>query len=202
MVCHHPDIAWFKNILANQELVARLQAIKLIVADVDGTLTDGSIYFDAQGEGGRAFSVQDGYIVRPAMQAGLTIALMSGKNNNTTLHRGTQLGIPEDLCFAGILTKPEAVSTIQQKHGIEPAQTLMVGDDHLDAQVKLHGMASLFVCPANTPFYYQTIADIILPRAGHEHAVRLLFDLILYVRKQHFSQDLIDKALCPTAPSC
>ncbi len=189
------DALWFKNTLANQPLIEALKAIKLVVFDVDGTLTNAGIYIDDQGEGGRIFSVQDGFIFRPATKAGLTLALMSGKNNKSTMHRGAALGVPENLCSVGILTKPEAIHKLQTDHSFTPAQTLMVGDDHLDAIVKKTGMASLFACPADAPFYYQAYADIVLPRAGGNQAARLLLDLILYIHGKHFDQDLITQSL-------
>ena len=187
------DIAWFKQCLADQNLVAALKNIKLVISDVDGTLTDTTVYVDQAGEGGRTFSVQDGYIVKPAMLAGITITFMSGKDNFSTIQRARKLGIPEDLCIVGIDTKPMFVAKIQQKLNISIDQTLLIGDDFLDAEVKLQSATKLYACPENTPFYLQQLADIIVPRTGGDGAFRLLMDLVLYVQKKHFAQVLIEK---------
>lgn len=189
------DIAWFKECLANTELIAALKNIKLIISDVDGTLTDAKIYIDTQGEGGRLFSVQDGFIIKPLQKAGLTIALMSGKDNFSTIQRARKLGIPEELCIVGVDTKPVAVKKLQEKLGLTAEQTLIIGDDFLDAEVKLHNVVKLYVCPSNTIFYLQHVADLVIPRHGGDHAFRLFMDLILYIHNKHFAQALIEKAL-------
>lgn len=187
------DIAWFKQCLANQNLVAALKNIKLVISDVDGTLTDTMVYVDEQGEGGRRFSVQDGYIVKPVINAGITISFMSGKDNFSTIQRARKLGIPDDLCVVGLDAKPIAVQKLQQKLGVTVDQTLLIGDDFLDADVKRQSGIKLYACPENTPFYLQQIADVIIPRAGGDGAFRLMMDLLLYVHNKHFAQVLIEK---------
>lgn len=195
------DKSWFKAVIENPTLVAKLEKIKFIVFDVDGTLTDAGIYVDDHGEGGRIFNIQDGYAFRPAAKAGITAALMSGKKNISTIERGKALGIPEELCIVGCLTKPAAIKMLQEKLGITAEQTLMVGDDHLDVQVAQTGTAALFACPANAPFYYHDTADLVIPRTGGNGAARLLLDLVLFVNNAHFSQDLIAKSITsPTLP--
>jgi 3-deoxy-D-manno-octulosonate 8-phosphate phosphatase (KDO 8-P phosphatase) len=189
------DAIWFKNTLANKPLVEKLLQIKLIIFDVDGTLTDAGIYVDETGEGGRVFSVQDGYAFRPAIAAGLTIALISGKANQSTITRGNMIGVAEAFCIVGSKTKPTVIKKMQADYGFLPNQTLIMGDDHLDAVVKQDGCVALFACPNNAPFYYQGYADLVLPRAGGDQAARLLLDLLLYLHKKHFDQALIDHAL-------
>ncbi len=189
------DIAWFKQCLGNKTLVESLKNIKLVISDVDGTLTDASIYVDATGEGGRCFSIQDGFIVKHAMQQGLAISFMSGKSNVSTLERAKALGIPPEMCAVGLDSKPAAVQKIQQLCKVTPAQTLMFGDDYLDADVKRHDVIGLYACPANTIFYLQPLADLMVPRCGGDGALRLLVDLMLFVQGKHFAQDLIDRCL-------
>ncbi|MFA5307169.1 MAG: hypothetical protein WC365_07010 [Candidatus Babeliales bacterium] len=189
------DAAWFKQCLINQELCKKLAAITVVMCDVDGALTDAGMYVDQNGEGGRIFSVQDGYIVKPTMNAGITIAFISGKNNRSACQRAQSLGIPEDLCFAGMESKLETVKALQKKLNLTPEQSLMFGDDFMDAEVKRSGLASIYVCPSNTPFYFQPTADLVLPRCGGNGAFRLMMDLILYIRGQHVAQKYIEAAL-------
>jgi len=190
-----PDIAWFRGQVANHSLVEKLKGIKLIICDVDGTLTDATVYVTGEGEGGRSFNVQDGFIVKFVMQAGITLALMSGKDNPSTVQRAKKLGIPEELCVVGLTSKPESVRMLQQKYAATPAQTLIIGDDFLDAEVKLSNTAGFYACPTNTPFYLQTAADLILPCAGDKGAFRMLMDLILYVHGKHPAQNLISQTI-------
>src|SRR3989304_8543246 len=91
------DRTWFKKCLNNKKLVAALKKIKLIICDVDGNWTDSRIYVSQQGEGGRLFSVQDGYIIKPLQTAGFIVAMMSGKDNSSTAQRAKTLKIPENL---------------------------------------------------------------------------------------------------------
>jgi 3-deoxy-D-manno-octulosonate 8-phosphate phosphatase (KDO 8-P phosphatase) len=189
------DKLWFSEIVYNHDLSNRIAQIKLIIFDVDGTLTNAGIAIDDQGEGARIFDIQDGYAFRPALQAGLKIALISGKKNISTIIRGAALGIPEEFCIVGCINKPEAITTMQAKLGIPPEQTAIFGDDHLDFQVQQAGLTMLFACPANAPFYYQDAAHMVVPRTGGTGAARLLLDLILYVQDKHFSQETITKSL-------
>jgi 3-deoxy-D-manno-octulosonate 8-phosphate phosphatase (KDO 8-P phosphatase) len=185
------DIKWFKETLKNTALINKLKAIKLIISDVDGTLTDTEVYYDAEGEGGRRFNIQDGYIVKPTLQAGLFISLMSGKDNPSTLQRASKLGIPQELCIVGLNSKTDAVKKIQSTLSVLPKQTLIFGDDYLDAEIKLNNTVGFYACPANSVFYLQPHADLIIPRNGGDGAFRLLMDLILYVQNKHFAQALI-----------
>jgi 3-deoxy-D-manno-octulosonate 8-phosphate phosphatase (KDO 8-P phosphatase) len=189
------DHLWFRQCLENKPLVQELKNITLVVCDVDGTLTNADIYVDQQGEGGREFSVQDGYIVQPTMKAGITIALMSGKDNPSTLQRGKKLGIPESLCIVGMETKTQAIQALQAKLNVGIEQTLIIGDDYLDTLPKTNKVVGLLVATANMPFYLQPVADLVLPRPGGQGAFRLLMDLILFVQEKHFAQELIKQAL-------
>lgn len=190
------DLAWFKQCCANKSLIERLKNIKLIVSDVDGTLTDGTVYVSQEGEGGRWFSVQDGFITKPALDSGLKIALVSGKINESTKIRGTQLGIPADLCIGGKgKEKITVIKELQEKIGVTVEQTLIFGDDFLDAQVKYQKAVGFYACPQNTLFYLQNIADLIIPAPGGTRAFRLLLDVILFCNKMHPAQELIDNVL-------
>jgi len=189
------DSTWFSQCLIDEALVEALKKIKLIICDVDGTLTDASVYVSAEGEGGRLFNVQDGFIVKPAMQAGLHIAFVSGKDNKSTIERAKKLGIPENLCIVGMESKHEVVKKLQQEQNVTTNEILVFGDDFLDADIKLHKLAGMYVCPANAIFYLQPLADLIIPRGGGQGAFRLLLDLILYVQNKHFAQQLIEQAL-------
>ena len=191
----HTDLVWFKKNLANTTLVTSFKKIKLIIMDIDGTLTDGTITFSPTEEGGRNFSIIDGYAFRPAINAGIIIALVSGKMNCSTFIRGKDLGIPPELCIVGRTDKNVVIQELQKKYGCSADNTLVVGDDVPDASVKKAGAAALYVCPANTPFYLQPLADMVLPREGGKHATRLLLDFVLYVQGAHFAVELVEECL-------
>jgi 3-deoxy-D-manno-octulosonate 8-phosphate phosphatase (KDO 8-P phosphatase) len=189
------DILWFKTILTHKELIDKLKRIKLVIADVDGSLTNTLIAVDAHGEGARQFNIQDGYITVKAQTAGVIISFMSGKDNSSTLQRAQKLGIPAEHCAVGLLSKPEAVEALQKKLGLTSDQTLIFGDDYLDVEVKLKNAAGIFSCPSNAVFYIQPHADFVVPKAGGDGAFRLLLDLLLYVQDKHFAGNMITHAL-------
>ncbi len=186
---------WFIQHLNNRPLVQKLKKVKLIVCDVDGSLTDGHIYTTHENEEGRHFSLLDGYGIIMAMRQGLMISLMSGKEHNSLLVRGSALQIPHDLCFQKCIEKPQAINSLMKTYNLDLHQVVMFGDDLIDWQVKEAMSDMLFVVPQNTPFYIQSDADIIIPRHGGHHALRLFIDFLLYIQNKHYAQSLIAKSL-------
>ena len=65
---HH--LQWFKTMLRNERLIEKLKKISLIITDVDGSLTDGTVHYNADGEGDRMYSPQDGFAIRVAIDSG------------------------------------------------------------------------------------------------------------------------------------
>ncbi|MFA5074671.1 MAG: hypothetical protein WC436_01055 [Candidatus Babeliales bacterium] len=187
---------WFKNCLENKNLISKIEKIKLIITDVDGALTDGYIYItpDRADTVSKKFSVQDGFAMSEALKNNLIrIAFLSGRNDVVTKIRAKMLGIPDDMCIIGSTNKPEKIKTLQKDYKISKEETLHFGDDFLDYQVK--DVVSIFACPDNTPFYIKHAADLLIPKKSNNNAFRLLLDLILYVQKKHFVQELITKSL-------
>ena len=112
----------------------RLRRIQLLVLDVDGVLTDGGLWFDAEGRLSKRFDVRDGLGIRLLQQAGLEIALLSGGQGGATEVRARQLGIAH--CLVGIKDKPQALAELQQQVGVSSEQTAFVGDDLNDLAVR------------------------------------------------------------------
>ena len=189
------DATWFKAELENKERIAKLKNIKLLILDVDGTLTDGFMDYTEDKEFSRRFSIEDGYAMALAQQAALKLVLLSGKSHNSIALRAEKLKIPSDCVLGGHENKSFYIKQIQERYQISGSETLIFGDDSLDARVKKEIPNIFFVTPANAPFYYQAFADLIIPKTGGNHALRLLLDLILFVQEKHFDQDLINAAL-------
>lgn len=187
---------WFKTMLNNKDLIARLKNITLVVTDVDGSLTDGTVHFNADGEGDRMYSPQDGYAMRIAIDSGIKVAFLSGNAGASITSRAKKLRIPDELIILGASDKRAAVKKLQSITGAHSEQTLMFGDDCLDAAVKEADPAIFFAMPNNSVFYLKPIADCVTPsNAGAGSALRLMLDLVLYVQEKHIAQHLIRKAL-------
>lgn len=188
------DLQWFKKCLANKDLVEKLKKIKLIITDVDGCLTDGKIYYDENQNQMKTFSTVDGFGTVRSLEANLSIAFLSGRINNSTTSRAKSLKIREDMCFTGFdQSKRNKMAEIQKNNNISKDETLLFGDDFLDAECA--DMASIFACPPNTIFYIKNKSNLVLPKDGEHYPFRLIVDLILYIQEKHFAQNMITEAI-------
>jgi 3-deoxy-D-manno-octulosonate 8-phosphate phosphatase (KDO 8-P phosphatase) len=155
-----------------------LQQIDLLVLDVDGVLTDGGLWFDANGLLQKRFDVRDGLGIRLLQQAGLELAFLSGGMGGATEVRARQLGIQH--CLVGIKDKPAALLQLQRQLGVTTASTAFIGDDLNDLAIR-HQVA-LLLTPADACPAVRRQADAVLSRRGGHGAVRELAEQILRAR--------------------
>jgi len=106
---------------------ARLARVKLLVLDVDGVLTDGSLYYSERGEEIKKFHVRDGQGIRLAQQAGIEVALLSGNASAAVQQRARGLGITH--VFLGLDDKLATLEALCKHLGLSLAQVAYVGDD-------------------------------------------------------------------------
>ena len=156
----------------------RLRQIKLLVLDVDGVLTDGGLWFDASGHLTKRFDVRDGLGIRLLQQAGVEIAFLSGGQGGATEVRARQLGIQH--CLVGIKDKPEALLQLQQRLGVNIADTAFVGDDLNDLAVL--PVVELLIAPADACKPVRQGAHAVLRKQGGHGAIRELAEKILQTR--------------------
>jgi 3-deoxy-D-manno-octulosonate 8-phosphate phosphatase (KDO 8-P phosphatase) len=156
----------------------RLRQIKLLVLDVDGVLTDGGLWFDASGQLIKRFDVRDGLGIRLLQQAGVEIAFLSGGQGGATEVRARQLGIQH--CLVGIKDKPEALLQLQQRLGVNIADTAFVGDDLNDLAVL--PVVELLIAPADACKPVRRGAHAVLRKRGGHGAIRELAETILQAR--------------------
>ncbi len=156
----------------------RLRSIELLVLDVDGVLTDGGLWFDAEGQLIKRFDVRDGLGIRLLQQAGLHVVFLSGGQGGATEVRARQLGISH--CLVGIKDKPAALTDLQNQLGVNATQTAFVGDDLNDLAVR--PVVGLLFAPADACRPVRRGADAVLRRRGGHGAVRELAERILQVR--------------------
>ena len=111
-----------------------LRKIKLLITDVDGVLTEGSIYLGNDGVELKRFSIHDGAAVAFARAAGLKLAVISGRYSPATESRMKELGIDED-CYQGKLNKVKIYDELCQKYDLKDDEVAYIGDDLIDAAV-------------------------------------------------------------------
>lgn len=190
----YAEHTWFKEHLSNKALIAKLKKIKLVITDVDGTLTNGNILIPRAHEEKelKGISMQDDFMIGKALEANIQFAIITGRKNYTFKQYVHKLGIPSSLYFEGVdKDKFKVVPTILKKLKLSRNEALNFGDEYLDYEIKPY--VSLYCIPANAPCYFYPYADIVTWRPGGQGALRMLLDLMLYVQKKHFAQDCIDR---------
>jgi 3-deoxy-D-manno-octulosonate 8-phosphate phosphatase (KDO 8-P phosphatase) len=154
---------------------AKLAAVRLLVLDVDGVLTDGGLWYGPRGELIKRFDVRDGMGIRLLQQAGIEVALLSGGRGGATEERARHLGIRH--CLVGAADKPLALAALQATLGMAVAATAFVGDDVNDLAVR--SRVGLLLATADAAAPLRQRADLVLRRSGGDGAVRELAEELL-----------------------
>ncbi|MDP2644758.1 MAG: HAD-IIIA family hydrolase [Desulfobacterales bacterium] len=156
----------------------RLKSIKLLLLDVDGVLTDGSIIYNDQGEETKVFNAKDGLGLRLLMEAGIKVGIVTGRRSNALNHRCKNLGIK--IIFEGVSDKSAVLNRIMGETGTGPEEIAFVGDDLPDLPLMRAAGFSIAVHDAHETILKQ--ADLITSANGGRGAVREVCELILKAR--------------------
>lgn len=158
-----------------EAILRRVRRIALLILDVDGVLTDGRLYYGADGTEVKAFHARDGSAMKALMASGVAIAVITGRISAAVDRRVAELGVP--YLFAGVEDKAAALATLSERSGIEPDRMAHAGDDLADLPLfERTGMA--FAVPDAHPALIAR-ADYVTASAGGCGAVREICDLIL-----------------------
>jgi len=157
------------------ELKNRAKNIRLVCFDVDGTLTDGRLYFDSEGRESKAFNVHDGQGLRLLEDNGIAVAFITARASESAKARARDLRLSH--VFIGVKNKADCVQALCNELGITPQQAAFMGDDVPDlAAMKLCALACV---PANAHAWTFDHADWVIPKNAGEGAARVLCDFIL-----------------------
>ena len=163
--------------------VARFQAtlrrVRLLVLDVDGVLTDGRLFYGPAGERLKAFHVRDGYGIKQVAEAGISIAIISGRKSPAVARRARDLGIRH--VAQGTSDKLAALLKLAKARGLALEDCICVGDDTPDAPIL--AAAGLGVAVADAHQDAIDAADLVTTRAGGCGAVREVCDWLMAARK-------------------
>jgi len=157
------------------QLKEKLLAIKLIVLDVDGVLTDGSIIYAGGDTDIKAFHVQDGFGITLARQAGLKLAVLTGRVSAAVQRRVTELKF--DYYESGHFYKHDALQEMINKAELKSNNVLYMGDDILDLVCK--PCVGVFVAPSNAVDRVKQQADWVTEKRGGNAAVREMINTLL-----------------------
>lgn len=163
----------------------KLADIRILLLDVDGVLTDGSIVYTDSGEQIKQFNSKDGLGLRLLMDAGIQVGIVTGRTSNALLHRCRNLKL--DLIFDGVQDKRTVIKDISDKTGIPPGNMAFAGDDLIDLPIMKRVGVSF--CVADGTKEVQKEATFITRARGGHGAVREICEQILKAK------GLWDKAL-------
>lgn len=156
----------------------RLEAIEVVVLDVDGVLTDGGLWYGPEGELSKRFDVRDGLGIRLLQHVGIEVAFLSGGRGGATEVRARHLGIRH--CLVGARDKPFALSQLCRQLGVGREALLFVGDDLNDLAVR--DAVALLVATSDAAPPLRQQADAVLLQRGGRGAVRELAERLLRAR--------------------
>ena len=169
--------------------------IKLLVLDVDGTLTDGGITYESTGNELKKFGVRDGAGLVAARAAGLQVMICTGRACEAVRRRADDLHI--DHVFQNVGDKAQFLAEFLSRHGLRREEVAYCGDDWNDlAAMDLCGFVA---CPADAAEAVRARADYICPQKGGEGAVRGAVEEIL--RREGRLEQAVQKAFrCDIRP--
>ena len=163
----------------SRRLAAKARQVRLLILDVDGVLTDGRIVYGSGGAEWKAFDVHDGYGIKAAQRAGLTVALLTSRSSEVVERRAKELGVEE--LIQGQEDKGAAYEALLRRYHLTDAAAACVGDDLPDLPVLRR--AGLAVAVAGAVAAVKREADYVTTREGGRGAVREVIDLILAARR-------------------
>ena len=155
--------------------MASPERIKLLVLDVDGVMTDGTLIYDNHGNETKRFHVRDGFGIRAAKFAGIKVGVLTGRSSRAVTLRMSELEI--DLFVHGQDNKAIGIETMAKNAGVEPDDTAYLGDDVLDLPAMVRCGYPMAVADAAEEV--RDVAKYVTAAPGGRGAVREVVEHIL-----------------------
>jgi 3-deoxy-D-manno-octulosonate 8-phosphate phosphatase (KDO 8-P phosphatase) len=166
------------------ELEARARAVRLAIFDIDGVMTDGTLYIGGDDEVFKAFNILDGHGVKMLQSAGVATAILSGRSSRAVERRAAELSIAHVVQGAG--DKLGAFEALAARLQVKPSQCAFVGDDLPDLPVMQ--ACGLAVAVANAVDAVKSSAHYVTRASGGRGAVREFCELVLRAQGQLAAQ--------------
>ncbi|MDB5230175.1 MAG: 3-deoxy-D-manno-octulosonate 8-phosphate phosphatase [Chitinophagaceae bacterium] len=151
--------------------------ITTFVFDVDGVLTDGTVYL-VQNAMARRMSVKDGYVLQLAIKKGYRVLVISGSSSDEVVTRLNKLGITD--VYMDVQDKLKLLEDYMQQHKITKEEVLCMGDDIPDYEMLKH--SGLPACPSDAVMEIRHISKYASPHKGGEGCVRDVIEKVLKLR--------------------
>jgi len=170
-------------------LQERAAAIRMLVLDVDGVLTDGNLYFDNAGNEMKAFNTRDGLGIKALQKCGIEVAIITGRKSEIVSQRMRELEIQH--VYQGREHKLKSFTHLLDATGLDADQVCYAGDDWIDLPVLVR--VGLAVTVADADEYVKDHVHWITQRKGGQGAVREICNLILTAQDK--IQPVLDRIL-------
>lgn len=160
--------------------LAVFEPITCFVFDVDGVLTDGTLFLMPGGEMVRRMNIKDGYALQLAIKKGYKLAVISGGYSELVKERLAKLGVTD--VFMSVHDKKQVLSDYMQRHSLQSHQVLFMGDDIPDLEVM--SLAGLPCCPADACEEVKQISRYVSPLAGGMGCGRDVIEKVMKLQGQ------------------
>lgn len=157
--------------------------ITTFIFDVDGVLTDGSVFVTEGGDQCRTFNTKDGYAIQLAVKCGYNVCVITGGKSEGVRHRLNSLGVTD--VYLGAHTKIDLFKAYITDNAIDTAGILYMGDDIPD--IDIMKQVALPTCPADAVEEVKTVAQYISPVMGGRGCVRDIIEKVLKVQGKWMS---------------
>ncbi len=159
----------------------RASRVRLVIADNDGTLTDGAVYYSARGEELKRYSLRDGMGVERLRDAGIRTAILTRERSDITLRRAEKLRI--EAVWRGVRDKAAELPALLEQTGLSTGEVAYIGDDVNDLGVMLalrdHGLLG---APADAMPEVRAVAHFVSAEQGGHGAFRSFAEWLLRLR--------------------
>lgn len=152
-----------------------MKNIKIIILDVDGTLTDGKIYYDSNGHEMKAFNVKDGMAIAQAISCGIEVGIVTGRESSIVEKRAGELKVK--YLYQGIHNKVEVIDEILNSLKLNYSNAMYIGDDINDLDIM--NRIGVSACPKDACEDILERCDIVSRFNGGEGAVREIIEILL-----------------------
>jgi 3-deoxy-D-manno-octulosonate 8-phosphate phosphatase (KDO 8-P phosphatase) len=166
--------------MKDEALAARCRALRLVLMDVDGVLTDGTVLLLPDGREAKSFHIRDGLGIVLGQRAGLKMGVLSGRSSESLAARAAELRL--DVVRQGVSDKRAVFEEILREQGLRPQEVAYIGDDLNDLAVLTE--VGLSAAPADAPFEVRAQAFMVMDARGGHGCVREFLEAILKARDQ------------------
>ncbi|MDX8392676.1 MAG: HAD hydrolase family protein [Mariprofundaceae bacterium] len=175
---------------------AAARGVRMLIVDVDGVMTDGSIIMDNRGEEWKRFNVRDGHGIKLLQRAGIDVAILTGRTSDVVVNRARDLGMKH--VIQGSLNKSEGLDTLLHKTGFTAADCVFMGDDVLDLPPMRR--CRLGFAPGDAHISLLSAADWVADCPGGRGAVRLVAEGLILANDAW--QKVIETPYAVSAADC